>query len=468
MKWRFDSEKLADWTGGTWSARPEGVSGFCHDTRKLQAGEMFVALKTERRDGHDFLDTARELGATAALVSKIRKDIDLPQLEVGQVLPAFQAIARGHRRRFQAPVAGITGSAGKTSTKDLLALLLGRVSTLSTPANENNLLGVPLTLSRLDASRHQTAVIEAGISERGEMARLATMISPDVAIVTLVASVHLEGLGSLEGVAYEKSLLPAAMAADGCAFFPASCLRFSEFRAFGRRAVVTSASTEEPRGNGSEQWVTYQTETEEGGGARLTIVTASSPLPPLFLQPVGPGMVSNAVLAILAALHMGVSVEQIQPRLDQWQPSTLRGQWIEDGPRTLFADCYNASPPSMAEALAVFTQRFPVEGQTPRLFLLGCMAELGAQAEAFHREAGRALRLGPADQVLLIGESAEAFREGLVEGGASARQVALAESVDAMAEVLSTFAGAVLVKGSRRYGLEKLLPVTSSRGDEAC
>ncbi|MGF1449932.1 MAG: UDP-N-acetylmuramoyl-tripeptide--D-alanyl-D-alanine ligase [Opitutales bacterium] len=463
----FDSEQLARWTGGRWHGQPETITGFGQDTRQLQAGDCFVALKTERRDGHDFLRAAQSAGASAALVSRVEVSVSLPQLEVPEVQPGFHAIAREHRQTFAKPVAGITGSAGKTSTKDLLACLLGVSTTLATRANENNLLGVPLTLTRLDAARQRAAVIEAGISEVGEMRRLADMIRPDVAIVTLVAPVHLEGLGSLEGVAREKALLPAAMAEDGRAFFPAACLRFSEFRAFGRRAVVTTDSNQEPRGKGSEQWVSYQTETEEGGGLRLAIAGAPSSLPSFRLPPVGPGMVGNAVLAILAAQHLGVSADQLQQRLADWQPSSWRAEWVTNGPRTFLADCYNASPPSMAEAFAVFAQRFP-RGEAPRLFLLGCMAELGPEAARLHRETGALLKLGPDDQVWVLGEEAETLAQGIRETTTKPEQVHVADSLEELKRAAGNHTGPVLVKGSRRYGLEALLPDHSATGGPSC
>ncbi len=462
----FNPEELARWAGGRWHGSPGPIEGFCQDTRRLQGGDAFVALKTERRDGHDFLGAAQAAGASAALVSRVRGEVSLPQLEVADVLPAFHAIARSHRLGFGAPVAGITGSAGKTSTKDLLARLLGLDTTLATSANENNLLGVPLTLTRLDGERHQAAVIEAGISEVGEMRQLAQMIQPDVAIVTLVAPVHLEGLGSLEGVAREKSLLPAALREGGRAFFPASCLRFSEFRAFGRRAVVTTDFNQEPRGNGSEQWVSYQTETEEGGGVRLAIAGAPSSLPSLRLPPVGPGMVSNAVLAILAAGHLGVSAEQIQTRLGQWQPSSWRAEWVTDGPRTILADCYNASPPSMAEAFAVFGRRFG--GEAPRLFLLGCMAELGDESARLHHETGSRLKLLEQDSVWVLGEDAEALAEGIGEANGAGGLVQVADSLEDLRRAYQAHTGPVLVKGSRRYGLEALLPERAAGEGPSC
>jgi UDP-N-acetylmuramoyl-tripeptide--D-alanyl-D-alanine ligase len=210
----FAPQILAAWTGGRWTRLPEApLTGFSADSRQLRPGQAFVALKTGRRDGHGFLAEAGRAGAVAALVAAAQADAALPQLVVPDPLTALQAIAREHRRSFAGPVIGISGSAGKTSTKDLLARLLGgeRGGVLATEGNLNNHLGVPLTLLRLDPRAHAFAVIEAGISAPGEMAALAAMIEPDAAVITLVAPAHLEALGGIEGVAREKALLPAAV-----------------------------------------------------------------------------------------------------------------------------------------------------------------------------------------------------------------------------------------------------------------
>ena len=201
----FAPALLAGWTGGRWTRQPQGsITGFSADTRQVRPGQMFVALKTDQRDGHQFLHAAAAAGAAAALVSQSDDSLSLPQLVVEKPLESFQVIAREHRRTFPGRVIGVTGSAGKTSTKDLLATLLGE-RVLATEGNLNNHIGVPLTLTRLDAAEHDYAVIEAGVSAPGEMAPLAEMISPDVAIVTLVAPAHLAGLGGLEGVRREKA-----------------------------------------------------------------------------------------------------------------------------------------------------------------------------------------------------------------------------------------------------------------------
>ena len=166
----FAPAYLATWTRGQWTAKPaQPLAGFTQDTRQLRAGQVFVALRTEKRDGHDYLAEALAAGASAALVSRADPSLALPQLVVEDPLRAFQMIAREHRRAFRGPVVGVTGSCGKTSTKNLLARLLGGDPlVLATEGNLNNHLGVPLTLTRLEAGSHESAVIEAGISGPGD------------------------------------------------------------------------------------------------------------------------------------------------------------------------------------------------------------------------------------------------------------------------------------------------------------
>ncbi len=210
----FEPELLSAWTGGRWSGRPATPStGFSVDSRRLSPGQAFVALKTGKRDGHDFLNDAHKAGASAAIVSRADLRMPLAQLVVADPLAALQSIAREHRRMFHGTVIGITGSAGKTSTKELLSILLGgeAAGALATEGNLNNQIGVALSLCRLDPVRHRFAVIEAGISAKGEMESLARMIEPGLVLVTLIGPAHLADLGSLESVAKEKSVLASSV-----------------------------------------------------------------------------------------------------------------------------------------------------------------------------------------------------------------------------------------------------------------
>ena len=444
----FTPKFLADTTAGQWTREPAAdapVTGFSVDTRHLDAGQCFVALKTTRRDGHAYLAAAREAGASAAIVSTADPAVDLPQLVVADPLAAFQAIAAAHRRAFTGPVIGITGSAGKTSTKELLALLLSAApgDVLATSGNLNNHLGVPLTLTRIDPAKHKFAVIEAGIGGPGDMAPLVAMIRPDHAVVTLVGPAHLATLGTLENVAREKAQLLLAVRPGGLRLFTAGCLNYDAFRALAEPGSVVAPSI-----------------THEGDITRVGIAPFSrNTNPPAEMwfkcRRLSEGMARNTALALTVALRLGVSPADAQVRLKAWRPAALRGEQVQDhAGHWLYVDCYNANPASMLDALDAFVASAPAE--QPRLFLIGGMEELGAKSHDYHRRLGEALEkaLRPEDSALIL---ADAEIAKTVVEGARRRSVAAADNVSALRVRFEAHAGPVFIKGSRRYQLESLL-----------
>ncbi len=463
----FDPIGLAGWTSGRWTTLPAAaLGGFSIDSRTVRAGEVFVALKTTVRDGHDFLAAAASAGAAAALVAVADPTLALPQLVVADPLLAFQTIAREHRRTFTGPVIGITGSAGKTSTKNLLALLLGGTAdpgspVLATAGNLNNFLGVPLTLTRLDPATHRFAVIEAGISVPGDMSPLAEMIEPDLALTTLIGPAHIKELGSIEGVAREKSRLSAAVRPTGVAIFPTQCAGYGPFRELGvRQMIIEPAEVIRPVAPPKDR--VYFATTQRGETTAIALAYGEPPPLTFTLCRVTDGMAQNAVIAICAALWLGVSREDIQARLDVYAPAPMRGEWRHTAENQFYLDCYNANPASMHDALATFCAVAPSE--TPRLFVLGGMEELGADAAAYHRTLGQALVLRPGDQIVTIGDHAAELRFGALEKGNPAAAITVAVDTQEIAARIGRFRGAVFVKGSRRYQLERALPPTVSPG----
>jgi UDP-N-acetylmuramoyl-tripeptide--D-alanyl-D-alanine ligase len=451
----FDADALATWTGGRWLRRPEPITGFSVDSRRIFAGQAFVALKTARRDGHDFLGEAQKAGASAAIVAREVPGASIAQLVVADPLAALQAIAREHRKAFHGIVVGITGSAGKTSTKELLAVLLGGEAggVMATEGNLNNQIGVALTLCRLDTSRHRFAVVEAGISARGEMASLAAMIDPDIAIVTLVAPAHLAELGDIETVAREKAVLAASVRTGGICVFPASCGAYAGFSELAPRScVVVERVAKLGDKVPSRGRIAFSA---SHSGDSTTVQVDFGPPPPVVvkLRRVTEGMAQNAAMAVCAALRIGIRRKEVESRLLAWNPAPLRGEWrVADGQR-LYLDCYNANPASMADALAAFDALAPQD--EPRLLVIGCMEELGTDAFRYHVELGRSLRLRAGDQLVAIGGLAGAIRQGALEAGIDPAQVDVAESVAPLAGRLSVFRGSVFVKGSRRHELER-------------
>jgi UDP-N-acetylmuramoyl-tripeptide--D-alanyl-D-alanine ligase len=450
----FSRDILGAWTGGAWSGTPDAaVTGFTVDSRRLSPGHCFVALKTSRRDGHAYLGDALKAGARAALVSRADPSVALPQLVVADPLSALQAVAREHRKAFGGPVIGITGSAGKTSTKELLALALGTEAgeVLATEGNLNNHIGVALTLCRLDPAAHRFAVVEAGISAPGEMKVLAGMIDPDMVLVTLVGPAHLEELGGLDGVAREKAVLARAVRRGGTCILPSSCADFFAFRDLPASSRIF---LEEAGDAGSRApWngrVAYCV-SHNGDRTSVTVDTGDRPIS-VNLRRTTDGMARNAAMAVFAAYRLGTAVEDIQRRLVSWRPAQLRGEWTISEGRRIYLDCYNANPASMADALATFEAVAPPD--EPRLLVLGCMEELGAESERYHLELGRSLRLRKGDQLVAIGGLAAVIRRGALEGGNEDSQIEIGDTVAPLAARLSAFRGSVFVKGSRRHELE--------------
>jgi UDP-N-acetylmuramoyl-tripeptide--D-alanyl-D-alanine ligase len=446
----FAPAYLATWTGGHWTSKPAlPLAGFTQDTRQLRAGQVFVALRTDKRDGHDFLVTAMAAGASAALVSRPDTALALPQLVVDDPLRAFQAIAREHRRAFRGAVVGVTGSCGKTSTKNLLARLLGgEPLVLATEGNLNNHIGVPLTLTRLEPGGHELAVIEAGISGPGEMDVLGGMIEPDYGIVTLVAPAHTEELGGLAGVAREKAVLLQHVRPGGLSVFPKQCWDFHAFQDLPQQSVVLvpeGESVHAPRSVTLRVRVSpMSTEIVLGGRRHFDFRRVSR------------GMAENAGLAIILASELGVTDDAIQRSLDDWQPAKWRGEFRHDGKRLLYLDFYNANPASMNDALDAFASIVPAN--EPRLYVLGCMEELGIEAASYHRELGNRLRLRPQDSAFVIGGHAVDVVAGVADAGFSTENIEIVNTLTPVAARIAGFNGAVFMKGSRRYELEKALP----------
>ncbi|MEO6873619.1 MAG: UDP-N-acetylmuramoyl-tripeptide--D-alanyl-D-alanine ligase [Opitutaceae bacterium] len=453
----FVPAQLATWTGGRWTAMPaSALTGFTMDSRHLSAGQVFVALKTGKRDGHEFLTAAQAAGASAAIVAVANPALTLPQLVVADPLVAFQTIARDHRRTFRGPVVGISGSAGKTSTKELLARLLGGPAggVLATEGNLNNHLGVPLTLTRLDPATHKFAVIEAGISAPGEMQPLADMIGPDVALITLVGAAHTAELGGLEGVAREKAVLPAAIRPQGVAIFPLQCAQFAAFRDLGVNQLVLERSA--TLRAVTQPGHTIQFNVIQRATETMIVIAYGPPPPAMFkLRRVTDGMAQNAALALTAALYLGVPAPTLAARLATWTFPSLRGEIRETDGRLLYLDCYNANPASMADALDTFHAIAPAP--EPRLYVIGCMEELGAESAAHHFALGRWLGLRENDRLLVIGTQASDVCSGVLAQADFRRQIQIVSSLEPIAAALTDWPGAVFMKGSRRYQLEKAL-----------
>lgn len=436
---KFDPNDLQHWTNGVWSKVPQvPVDGFCFDTRKLTKNACFLALETATNDGHLYVKTARDCGASAAIVEHFIEDCDLPQLKVKNTLLAFQAIARIYRQTLPTKVIALTGSAGKTSAKELLSLLLGE-ETFKSHENLNNTLGVPFSLTQIDGSVHKIAVLEAGISEKGEMDILASMLQPDVSILLNVGTVHLENFESIEEIAIEKAKL--LNAAKERAYCPK---QFSYLSKKVPTCVFSDAC------ENSENTILYHiTPTKNGWECIVQSQMFDVPFP------LGHRMAQTFAMMIGIALNEGISASDIQARLLRWKPLANRGSWQSVGNRRYFIDCYNANPSSFENSLEGFYREVPKD--VPIAYCIGSMLELGTQSTAFHRELGKNFRIQKEDIFVCIGAFAEHIKEGLLQHGAHTSQIYTFPSTEAARLLVEKLPhDYIYLKGSRKYQLENL------------
>ncbi len=385
-------------------------TGVSTDTRTIAPASLFVALKGERFDAHDFLPEAKAKGAAAAIVRTGTPAVSgLPLFMVDDTLQALGALAALHRRRFAIPLAAVAGSNGKTTTKEMLASILRtRGPALATEGNLNNEVGVPLTLLRL-SEEHRAAAVEMGMSAPGELARLTAMAKPDTGVVTLIAAEHLEFLKNLDGVAEAegelyRGLLPGSVAVvnadDPRGVAQAERVASGVRKILFGRSPLADVRLVEVTSRGVEG-VEICLEGEEGVGE------AGRPLRGLNLQRrrvtvrlgfVGEHNAMNAAAAAAVALSLFYTFEEISRGLSSARPYAHRSRVVA-GPRgvTILDDCYNASPASMEAALATLATltspaRAGAGGPGRRVAVLGDMLELGEAEESAHRELGRSAR----------------------------------------------------------------------------
>ncbi|MCH8473673.1 MAG: Mur ligase domain-containing protein [Opitutales bacterium] len=458
-----DYQEWADLVYGRWTRLPEQRwSGGSLDTRTLRKGELFIAVRGEQVDGHDFLAQAKEQGAVAAVVEK-EQPVDLPQLVVENSIRTLQTMAAETRRCFTGKVFGITGSCGKTTTKEILGTLLRRIApTQVTEGNFNNTLGVPLTLLGLQPE-HQFAVIEAGINRPGEMVLLSRLIDPDEVLLTSIAPVHLEKLGSLENIAREKTSLGRKRGGISDLTLTSSCLPYEavknypgRVRALRRQPETVQAEAEWWYGEG-ELVLRYPLEKE--GETKEECYALSS---------LSEGMTENLVLALWVARREGLSSTEAAKVLQEWRPRGNRGRVVRRSGGCWYIDCYNANPASLRDSLAFFTEVLADDDPSARLFLLGTMEELGEERETLHREVLEERKWRPTDTFLLFGEQAATMQEALIKAGVEGGKISLNPSLEQARERVDKFSGSVFAKGSRRYMLEKAFPSEERTKEKPC
>ncbi len=456
----YTPEELADWTGGVWSHPPARLCGVCHDSQAVWPGCLYVALQGTRRDGHVFVAAALAAGAAAALVRQGWPSApDVPLLRVADPHAALTAAAAGYRRAVAPFVIGVTGSVGKTTVKELtFALLAAAAPAAATRGNWNNDVGLPLSLLAMPrATRY--GVFELGTNHPGEIAPLARLLQPDAAVLTPIGPVHIENFGSVEAIADEKAELIRAVPPGGFVVLEAAAAHADRLR---RRSVahVVTVSLDSPAADfhaeAIDEVAGALTVVEGDGGARQAL-THGRP---------GRHQALNVLLAVAAARSAHVSWPTLVDGLAAAALPPMRWERLAIGDLDVINDAYNANPLSMHCALSTFAAH-AAPGR--RLLVLGDMRELGALAEAAHRELGRRVAAGPWQGLLAVGTLAawiadEAVRCGF---GGWIRCVPDAAAAGAVLAAETRPGDSLLLKASRGIGLERALGALYARAGVA-
>lgn len=434
-------DAVATLTHGKHYGENAEISSVVIDSRRVRAGSLFVALRGERVDGHDYLRQAAESGASAALVNRQCKE--LPGVIVDDSQRALADLARDNRRAFRGPLIALTGSSGKTSTKEMLAAILScNASVLATSGNHNNELGVPLTL--LDISpQHAFAVIEMGAAKAGDIRYLCEFAQPDVAILTNAQAAHLQGFGSLDGVAKTKGEIFEALSPSGLAVINADDRYYSQWQAQASHCRQSSFSL---ISSSADVYASDISATAEGSQFTLHCAAGQTEV---LLPLSGRHMVANALAAAAAALEVGISLSQIAEGLGGVNSTAGRLFSQRWGGITVIDDSYNANPGSVRAAIEVLAAK---PGKS--LLVLGEMAELGPDAEALHRDVAAYARDASVASCAFVGEFADVMAEEFGDAGrAFADKQALLGHLPALLDNVNT----VLVKGSRSSAMEEVV-----------
>jgi len=440
------------------SGEPDGIfQGITTDSRALQPGNLFIPLVGEKFDGHDFIGDAVRSGASGLLVQKDREEKlgraaeKVAVIVVEDTLRALGDIARFWRKLFPVPVIAVTGSSGKTTTKEMIGHILGLGRKVhKNRGNFNNLVGLPLTLFGMNGS-HEAAVLEMGTNRRGEISRLTEIAAPDVGVITNIGPAHLEGFGSLEAVREEKGDL---------------------FRVMGNRGIAVINCDDENVGVLARRWdgerITFGFDgrafvraegiTREGHEGISFLLRVGELEGKVSLATVGEHNVRNALAAAAAAWAVGTDVETLCRGLEAFRPvpGRMAVRRLKNG-AFLIDDSYNANPASMKEALKTLRDR---KGDHRSIAVLGDMLELGEGAAKLHEEIGRAVADAGVDALFVKGAYARAVASGAASRGFKEERIVLDGKPDEISAWLKARLGPqdwVLVKGSRGMKMDEVV-----------
>lgn len=419
------------------------VSTVTTDSRRIEEGALFIPLVGERFDGHDYIDMALQSGAAGCFTSKLPFETVEGKfyILVEDTLLALKALASWYRGEFNIPMVQITGSAGKTTTKEMVASVLSqKFSTLKTEANFNNAIGTPQTLLRLDDT-HEAAVIETGMNHFDEIRYLGDMVRPDVAIITNVGDAHVENLGGTRlGVLQAKSEIFDNLKSDGLAVLNGDDALLRELRPNFHTVLC---------GKGENCHVRVSDIVERGiEGMDCTITTEKATYAVHIPSP-GAFMIYPASMAVAVGEHLGLTAEEIVRGIAAYTSVGSRMRVVRKDSRIIIDDCYNANPQAMAQALETLAKTHVPR----RMAVLGDMGELGALTEQAHREIGALTAKLQLDTVVAVGEKSRA----ILAGNRDALWFATLE--EALPTILEQFTDgtAVLVKASHAMNFPKIV-----------
>ena len=442
---RITLEQAAAWCGGRIDPKYKDVTfyGASNDTRNMKGGELFMALQGAR-DGHEFIPAALEKNAAAVLCSHC--DGDYPAIVVEDPRAALGAIARGERNRLGMKVVGVTGSVGKSTTKEMIASILETTfRTGKTPVNHNNDIGMPMAILAMP-EQTEVAVLEMGMNHFREMAHLSSIAQPDVAVIVNIGTMHIEHLGSQEGILQAKLEILEGLRPDGEVVLNADDRMLWKVRRVSKPCTWFATMNPEAQVRGSEIRM-------EGGQTGFHVETADAQFD-VSIPVEGNHFVPDALAAITVGLRMGVTPEHIVQGLARFQNMSGRQEMIHTDRFLIIKDCYNAGPESMDAALQVLGNQ---KGR--KIAVLGEMLELGVNAQAEHYRVGR-IAAERADYLLAYGPNGSKMVEGAITGGLLGGRSQAFDDRQNLIRTLKRVAkpgDVLLFKGSRGMHMERVL-----------
>lgn len=437
---------IARTVGGTIDIKSE-IGEISTDTRQLIAGSVFIAIRGERFDGHDYVAKAFEKGAVAAITEKQIENY--PCIIVNDTRKAFLDLARYYRSLFNIILVGVTGSVGKTTTKEMIALVLSeKYNTLKTEGNLNNEIGLPKTLLGINKS-HKAAVIEMGMSDFGEIERLSNTAIPTISVITNIGFSHIENLKTQEGVLKAKLEILSGMSPDAPLVVNADDRLLSTVKDSLNRRVLTYGI--------ENKTADYYAKNiyEENNGTIFTVKYQDRDVE-VSLPCIGRHNVLNALSAFCIGINSGISEEEIINALKKYKPDELRQNIVKKGEQTVIIDCYNASPDSMKASLSVLLQ-VKAENNGRKVAVLGDMLELGEMSRQLHENVGRFTEMADVDMLFTYGYDSVYIAEKAKESGVSVMHT---DDKAKLVNELKTYLKAgdvVLFKGSRGMRLEEVI-----------